>query len=137
MTKRRAENILPPEVLHKICFRSLSDKDKPVGGVNVIQNANPSTLLLSVSGKSCRKRPSYLEDSLDTVNLPRKVALNKVNSVLGDRKACKSRTFEDDDDDAGRPVTRRSSRALQTETKKQTDEGNNITAGEKVKFHTN
>lgn len=127
MTKRRAENVLPPEVLHKRCFRSLSDNDKPFGGVNVIQNANPPTLL-SVAGQRCRKRTSYREDSLDTDNLPRKVAAN--------RSACKSRTFEDDDD-AGRPVTRRSSRALQTESKKQTDEGNNITARDKVKFHTN
>lgn len=132
MTKRRAENILPPEIPHKRCFRSLSDNDKPVGGVNVIQNAIPFSLL-TLAGQRCRKRPSYLEDSLDTDNLPRKVAANRVNSELTDRNTCKSRTFEDD---AGRPVTRRSSRALQTQSNKQTDEENNITAGHKVKFHT-
>ncbi|XP_016322477.1 uncharacterized protein C9orf40 homolog [Sinocyclocheilus anshuiensis] len=131
MTKRRAENILPPEIPHKRCFRSLSDNDKPVGGVNVIQNAIPSSLL-TLAGQRCRKRPSYREDSLDTDNLPRKVAANRVNSVLADRNTCQSRTFEDG---AGRPVTRRSSRALQTHSNKQTDEENNITAGDKV-MHT-
>lgn len=131
MTKRRAENVLPPEVLHKRCFRSLSDNDKPVGGVNVIQNAFPSSLL-TLAGQRCRKRPSYLEDSLDADNLPRKVAANGLNSVLAVRNTCKSRTFEDG---AGRPGTRRSSRALQTQSNKQTEEGNSITTGDKVKFH--
>ncbi|XP_050965505.1 uncharacterized protein wu:fa19b12 [Labeo rohita] len=130
MTKRRAENVLPPEIPHKRCFRSLSDNDKPVGGANLIQNANPSALL-SVAGQRCRKRSSYVEDSLDTDNRPRKVAANKVNSALADKNTCKSRTFQDD---AGRPVTRRSSRMLQTQNK-QTDEENNITAGDKV-MHT-
>lgn len=129
MTKRRAENILPPEIPHKRCFRSLSDNDKPYGGVNVIQNAIPFSLL-TLAEQRCRKRPSYLEDSLDTDNLPRKVAANRVNSELAD--TCKSRTF---DDGAGRPVTRRSSRALQTQSNKQTNEENNITAGDKV-MHT-
>ncbi|KAL1274093.1 hypothetical protein QQF64_026907 [Cirrhinus molitorella] len=130
MTKRRAENVLPPEIPHKRCLRSLSDSDKPVGGANVIQNANPSSLL-SVTGQRCRKRPSYLEDSLDTDNRPIKVSAKRVNSVLEDKNTCKSRTFEDD---AGRPVTRRSSRTLQTQNK-QTDEENNVTAEDKV-MHT-
>ncbi|XP_018954093.1 uncharacterized protein wu:fa19b12 [Cyprinus carpio] len=131
MTKRRAENILHPEITHKRCFRSLSDNDKPVGGVNVIQNVFPSSLL-TLAGQRCRKRPSYLEDSLDADNLPRKVAANGINFVLAVRNTCKSRTLEDG---AGRPGTRRSSRALQTQSNKQTDEGNSITTGDKV-MHT-
>lgn len=133
MNKRRAENILPPEIPHKRCFRSLSDDDKPIGVVNVLQNAIPLSLL-TLAGQRCRKRPSYLEDSLDTDNLPRKVAANRVDSELADGNTCKSRTFEDGSD---RPVTRRSSRALQTQSNKQTDDENNSTAGDKVKFHTN
>lgn len=131
MTKRGAENILNSEIPHKICFRSLSDNDKQVGGVNLTQNAISSSLL-TLAGPRCRKRPSYLEDSLDTDNLPRKQAANGVNSSLEGRSTCKSRTFEDG---AGRPVTRRSSRALQTQSNKQTDERTNSTAGDKV-MHT-
>ncbi|XP_059406919.1 uncharacterized protein wu:fa19b12 [Carassius carassius] len=128
MTKRGAENILNSEIPHKRCFRSLSDSDKQVGGVNLIQNAIPSSLL-TLARPRCRKRPSYLEDSLDTDNLPRKLAANGVNSSLAGRSTCKSRTFEDG---AGRPVTRRSFRALQTQSNKQTDERTNSTAGDKV-----
>lgn len=132
MTKRRAENILPPEILSKRSFRSLFNIDKPVAGVNVIQNANPSSLL-SFSGQRCRKRPKFLDDPLDTINLPRKVSANRVDSVLADKNTCKPRTFED----AGRSaVTRRSSCALQNESNKQPEEENNLTAGDKVKFHT-
>lgn len=132
MTKRTAENILPPEIPCKRSFRSLFNIDKPVAGVNVIQNANPS-LLLSFSGQRCRKRPKFLDDPLDTINLPRKVSANGVDSVLADKDTCKPRTFED----AGRSaVTRRSSCALQTESNKQPEEENNLTAGDKVKFHT-
>ncbi len=136
MNKRRAENILLPEIPHKRCFRSLSDDDdKPIGVVNVLQNAIPFSLL-TLAGQRCRKRPSYLEDSLDTDNLPRKVAANRVDSELADGNTCKSGTFEDGSGNV-RPVTRRSSRALQTQSNKQTDEENNITAEDKVKFHTN
>ncbi|XP_043094838.1 uncharacterized protein wu:fa19b12 [Puntigrus tetrazona] len=133
MTKRRAENALHPDIPHKRCFRSLSDNDKPVGGVNVIQNATPSSLLTKTEQRY-RKRPSYVEDSLDAHNLPRKVPANGFNSVLADGTACESRTFEDDDD-AGRPVTRRSSRALQTQSDKQAGEENNIAKGDKA-MHT-
>lgn len=133
MNKRRAENILLPEIPHKRCFRSLSDDDKPIGVVNVLQNAIPFSLL-TLAGQRCRKRPSYLEDSLDTDNLPRKVAANRVDSELADGNTCKSGTFEDGSGNV-RPVTRRSSRALQTQSNKQTDEENNITAEDKV-MHT-
>lgn len=133
MTKRRAENILPPEIPSKRSFRSLFNIDKPVVGVNVIQNTNPSSLL-SFSGQRCRKRPKFLDDPLDTINLPRKVAANRVDSVLADKNTCKPRTFED----AGKvrsAVTRRSSCALQTESNKQPEEENNLTAGDKA-MHT-
>lgn len=130
MTKRTAENVLAPEVPHKRCFRSVSNK--PVGGENVIQNAS----LLTLDEQRCRKRPNSVEDQLDTDNLPRKVAAGRVNSVLDEKNTCQSRTFEDDDDD-GDAVTRRSSRALQTESNKQPDEQNKHTAGDKVNFHTN
>lgn len=125
MTKRTAENVLAPEVPHKRCFRSVSNK--PVGGENVIQNAS----LLTLDEQRCRKRPNSVEDQLDTDNLPRKVAAGRVNSVLDEKNTCQSRTFEDDDDD-GDAVTRRSSRALQTESNKQPDEQNKHTAGDKV-----
>ncbi|CAM4543354.1 hypothetical protein PO909_026201 [Leuciscus waleckii] len=131
MTKRRAENILPPEIPSKRSFRSLFNIDKPVAGVNVIQNANPSSLL-SFSGQRCRKRPKFLDEPLDTINLPRKVSANRVDSVLADKNTCKPRTFED----AGRSaVTRRSSCALQTESNKQPEEEDNLTAGDKA-MHT-
>ncbi|KAK9974867.1 hypothetical protein ABG768_022935 [Culter alburnus] len=130
MTKRRAENILPSEIPIKRSFRSLYNIDKPVVGVNVVQSAKPSSLL-SFVGQHCRKRPKYFEDPLDTDNLPRKVAANRVDSVLVDKNTCKSRTFED----AGRPVTRRSSCARQMESNKQPEEENNLTAGDKV-MHT-
>ncbi|KAK7164399.1 hypothetical protein R3I94_002949 [Phoxinus phoxinus] len=130
MTKRRAESILPPEIPSKRSFCSLFNIDKPVAGVNVILNANPPSLL-SFSGQRCRKRPKFLDDPLDTINLPRKVAANRVDSVLADN-TCKPRSFED----AGRSaVTRRSSCALQTESNKQPDEENNLTAGDKA-MHT-
>lgn len=124
MTKRRAENILPPEIPIKRSFRSLSNVDKPVVCVNVIQNAKPFV------GQQCRKRPKCLEDPLDTDNQPRKVSANR---VVSDKNTCKSRTFEDA---TGRPVTRRSSCALQMESNKKPDEENNLTAGDKVNFYT-
>ncbi|XP_056313740.1 uncharacterized protein wu:fa19b12 [Danio aesculapii] len=127
MTKRTAENVLSPEVPHKRCFRSVSNK--PFGGVNVIQNAS----LLPLDEQRCRKRPSTVEDQLDRDNLPRKVAASRVNTVTVEKNTCQSRTFEDDDDDDdGRPVTRRPSRALQPESNKQPDEQNKHSAGDKV-----
>lgn len=125
MTKRTAENVLSPEVPHKRCFRSVSNK--PVGGVNVTQNAS----LLTSDEQRCRKRPNSVEDQLDTDNLPRKLAASRANSVLAEQNISQSRTFEDDDD-AGRPATRRSSRALQPESSKHPDEQNKHTTGDKV-----
>ncbi|XP_057207157.1 uncharacterized protein C9orf40 homolog isoform X2 [Triplophysa rosa] len=67
MTKRRAENVLPPEIPPKRCLRSLSNIDDKPGGVTMVQNDD----------------------------LPRKVPANGVNSALGDKNTCKSRKFED------------------------------------------
>ncbi|XP_067296309.1 uncharacterized protein wu:fa19b12 [Pseudorasbora parva] len=129
MTKRRAENILPPEIPSKRSFRSL---DIHVVGENVIQNDNfnPSSLL-SFAGQRCRKRPKYLEDPLNTDKIRRKGAANRIDSVLADKNTCKSRTFED----AGRPVTLRASCEHQTESNKQHDEEINLTARDRV-MHT-
>ncbi|XP_051524533.1 uncharacterized protein wu:fa19b12 [Myxocyprinus asiaticus] len=128
MTKRRAENILPPEIPHKVCFRSLSSIDNAVGGVNMVRNANAS--FLSFIGQRSRKRPHFTEDqdSLDTDNLPRKVPANTVNTVLADENTSKSRTFEH----PGRAVARQSLCALDVESNKKPEEKNKHTAVDKV-----
>ncbi|XP_051959356.1 serine/threonine-protein phosphatase 4 regulatory subunit 1 [Xyrauchen texanus] len=128
MTKRRAENILPPEIPHKVCFHSLSIIDNAVGGVDMVRNANAS--FVSFVGQRSRKRPNFTEDqdSPDTDNLPRKVPANIVNAVMADKNTSKSRNFEH----PGRAVARQSSRTLEFEANKKPEENNKHTAVDKV-----
>ncbi|XP_056602576.1 uncharacterized protein C9orf40 homolog isoform X2 [Triplophysa dalaica] len=67
MTKRRAENALPPEIATKRCLRSLFNIDDKPGGVTMVQNGD----------------------------LPRKAPANRVNSALGEKNTWKSRKVED------------------------------------------
>lgn len=128
MTKRRAENKLPPDIIpHKRCLRSLSNiDDKPVGGeVTTVQSGNPPQLPSNL-GQRCRKRPNYNEDSPNTDDMPKKIPANRANPMLGDKNTCKSRKFED----AGKPVARPPSHALEVESKKEKEDKN--TTGDKV-----
>ncbi|XP_056602575.1 uncharacterized protein wu:fa19b12 isoform X1 [Triplophysa dalaica] len=128
MTKRRAENALPPEIATKRCLRSLFNIDDKPGGVTMVQNGNVSVdllPLLSCVGQRCRKRPNYNEDSHITGDLPRKAPANRVNSALGEKNTWKSRKVED----AGKPV------APEDEPNKKPNGQNAVPAGDKV-MHT-
>lgn len=108
--------MLPPEIPHKRCLRSLA-----VEGVTVVGNGNLSALLSCVGQ---RKRPKYYEDSRITEDLPSKVPANRGNSALGCK--CKSRTFED----AGKPVAMEDN----VKSNKRPNEHNAVNARDKVKF---
>ncbi|TRY81911.1 hypothetical protein DNTS_013378 [Danionella cerebrum] len=91
MTKRRAENTLSPDIPPKRCFVSLPDTDKAVGGVHLIHNAKQP---VASTGHRCRKRPNSPDCSIETDNLPRKVA-TRYDLKEEHTNTLPSRTFED------------------------------------------